>query len=151
MSALTFTKRPVDIEAMQWDGTRESIEACCRWVNDECPRPPLLDNEEDDGEPPLTYVFSTAADCGWVIEDVSIGTMEGYLTVSAGDWIIRGVAGEFYPCKPDIFAATYEPDDDRSWCPCGALVHIDDARYDVEGTVLCVDCYDDADPVEATS
>ena len=36
-------------------------------------------------------------------------TLEGPLTISDGDWIIRGIAGEFYPCKPDIFAATYEP------------------------------------------
>ena len=38
-----------------------------------------------------------------------IDTLEGPLKVSAGDWIIRGVKGEFYPCKPDIFAETYEP------------------------------------------
>jgi hypothetical protein len=35
-------------------------------------------------------------------------TLEGNLTVSPGDWIIQGVKGELYPCKPDIFAATYE-------------------------------------------
>lgn len=38
-----------------------------------------------------------------------IMTLEGPLYVTPGDWIIKGVAGEFYPCKPDIFAATYEP------------------------------------------
>jgi hypothetical protein len=37
-----------------------------------------------------------------------IVTLEGDLTVSPGDWIIRGVKGELYPCKPDIFAATYD-------------------------------------------
>lgn len=37
-----------------------------------------------------------------------IRTLEGDMKVSLGDWIIRGVAGEVYPCKPDIFAATYE-------------------------------------------
>jgi hypothetical protein len=37
-----------------------------------------------------------------------VQTLEGPLVVSDGDWIIRGVKGEFYPCKPDIFAATYE-------------------------------------------
>lgn len=37
-----------------------------------------------------------------------IVTLEGEMTASIGDWIIRGVAGEFYPCKSDIFAATYE-------------------------------------------
>ena len=38
-----------------------------------------------------------------------INTLEGPLKVSLGDWIITGVKGERYPCKPDIFAATYEP------------------------------------------
>jgi hypothetical protein len=38
-----------------------------------------------------------------------IGTLEGPLTVSPGDWVITGVKGEKYPCKPDIFEVTYEP------------------------------------------
>lgn len=37
-----------------------------------------------------------------------ISTLEGEMTVSRGDFIVKGVQGEFYPCKPDIFAATYE-------------------------------------------
>lgn len=40
---------------------------------------------------------------------VLIPTLEGLMTASIGDYIIKGVQGEFYPCKPDIFAATYEP------------------------------------------
>ena len=43
-----------------------------------------------------------------------IQTLEGKLYVSDGDWIIRGVKGEFYACKPDIFAMTYEPADAQS-------------------------------------
>ena len=35
-------------------------------------------------------------------------TLEGVMTVSVGDWIIRGIKGEYYPCKDDIFTATYE-------------------------------------------
>jgi hypothetical protein len=47
---------------------------------------------------------------GWKDADTPfIKTLEGELTVSNGDWIITGIAGERYPCKPDIFAATYEP------------------------------------------
>ena len=38
-----------------------------------------------------------------------IPTAEGEMLASVGDWIIRGVEGEFYPCKPSIFAKTYEP------------------------------------------
>ena len=37
-----------------------------------------------------------------------VATLEGPLFISPGDWIIKGVKGEFYPCKPDIFLATYE-------------------------------------------
>lgn len=39
---------------------------------------------------------------------IVIHTLEGDMTASVGDWIIQGVQGEFYPCTPDIFAATYE-------------------------------------------
>lgn len=48
--------------------------------------------------------YRIAADLG-----VDIDTLEGTMHASPGDWIIRGVQGEFYPCKPDIFASTYEP------------------------------------------
>ncbi len=42
-----------------------------------------------------------------------IRTLEGYMTVSPGDWVITGVAGEKYPCKDAIFRATYEPVDEE--------------------------------------
>jgi hypothetical protein len=45
-------------------------------------------------------------------ETLVIATLEGEMTAQPEDWIIRGVKGEFYPCKPDIFAATYEPVND---------------------------------------
>lgn len=53
--------------------------------------------------------------CGgiWVPESgnptIVINTLEGTMTAQYGDWIIKGVSGEFYPCKPDIFELTYEP------------------------------------------
>jgi hypothetical protein len=40
---------------------------------------------------------------------MEVSTLEGKMLVSLGDWIIRGVNGELYPCKPDIFEKTYEP------------------------------------------
>ncbi len=43
------------------------------------------------------------------IDSLFIITLEGTMEAVPGDWIIKGVKGEFYPCKPDIFAATYEP------------------------------------------
>jgi hypothetical protein len=52
----------------------------------------------------LERVCCYSQQTGWYVM-----TLEGPLHISDGDWIIRGIAGEFYPCKPDIFAATYEP------------------------------------------
>ena len=52
---------------------------------------------------------------GWKIDfvgNVYIPTLEGTMICNVGDWIIRGVKGEYYPCKPDIFEMTYEPVDD---------------------------------------
>lgn len=45
---------------------------------------------------------------GFADDTLEIPTLEGTMTAQVGDWIIRGVKGELYPCKPDIFAATYE-------------------------------------------
>lgn len=63
------------------------------------------------GTQPLPLPFSNQGVCccdgtRWYLE-----TLEGPLNISNGDWIIKGVKGEFYPCKPDIFEATYEPVD----------------------------------------
>lgn len=44
--------------------------------------------------------------------EIKIQTLEGVMTASLGDWIIKGVNGEFYPCKPDIFQKTYDPVDE---------------------------------------
>jgi len=68
----------------------------------------------------LTLESSTevAAWCGgrsWsrppmrAVTGLTIPTLEGDMSASYGDWIIKGVNGEFYPCKPDIFTKTYEP------------------------------------------
>lgn len=52
--------------------------------------------------------FFGDADYEFDPESVVIHTLEGDMTAHIGDWIIKGVKGEFYPCKPDIFDATYE-------------------------------------------
>lgn len=56
--------------------------------------------------------FTEACNAGTTIPDregsCAIKTLEGKMRASVGDWIIRGVKGEIYPCKPDIFEATYE-------------------------------------------
>jgi hypothetical protein len=60
------------------------------------------------GDHPLPFrddaVCQYTPELGWHIH-----TLEGPLHLSDGDWIIRGVAGEFYPCKPDVFEQTYQP------------------------------------------
>lgn len=61
----------------------------------------------DDPHPNPTHLVGPTYDP--VQRCVFISTLEGVMRANVGDWIIRGVKGELYPCKPDIFAATYEP------------------------------------------
>ena len=77
-----YRKKPVVIEAMHFDGSDESAQAICNWRG-----------------VPQARDGSNA---------IRIQTLEGEMTASPGDWVIKGVKGEFYPCKPDVFAATYE-------------------------------------------
>jgi|JI9StandDraft_1071089.scaffolds.fasta_scaffold1156945_2 hypothetical protein len=77
---------------------------------------------EDDQRSIVAYVdecVDLAAWCGGISQmmeppegvayGIYIPTLEGEMRADPGDWIIKGVQGEFYPCKPDIFEATYEP------------------------------------------
>lgn len=74
-----YIKKPVVIQAVQWNGDNvEEVQSFC-------------------GE-----------DCIMNTDFFSIKTLEGDMYVSVGDYIIKGVNGEFYPCKPDIFEKTYE-------------------------------------------
>ena len=57
---------------------------------------------------PEVFRFAREAIVGASVDHLELKTLEGSLTASPGDWIIKGVKGEFYPCKPDIFEATYE-------------------------------------------
>lgn len=87
-----FRKRPVVIEARQFVTNNEpgpgapNMDAIVLWMNQGQSKPRAWHNG--------TYIF--------------IQTLEGEMRASCGDWIIRGVNGEFYPCKPDIFVTTYE-------------------------------------------
>jgi hypothetical protein len=78
-----YRKKPVVIEAVQWQGG--DADGIISWVGQQQIR------------------FAGTGDSKLVID-----TLEGPITASVGDWIIKGVKGEFYPCKPDIFDATYE-------------------------------------------
>ena len=91
-----FRKKPVVIDAQQWDGTPNSAARIIRWVREQNGRAKYwAPREWDKGETEGTYL--------------SVHTLEGRMLANPNDWIIRGVQGEFYPCKPDIFEATYEP------------------------------------------
>lgn len=78
---MKFRKKPVVIEAVQWTG--ENLFELIEWG--------------------LTGSYMG------VPKELIISTLEGPHLARVGDWIIRGVNGEFYPCKPDIFEKTYEP------------------------------------------
>lgn len=90
---MKYRKKPVVIEAVQWTGI--NLQEIKEFVGDS-----------------LQYDILDAA---WQVGkgrphvNMTIHTLEGDHNCSAGDFIIKGVAGEFYPCKPDIFEQTYEP------------------------------------------
>ena len=91
---MKFRKKPVIVEARQL--TPETAEEIGAWCGAEiCVH-----------EGYRSYLFG----CCLPIEErsLSIPTLEGDMIASMGDWIIQGVMGEFYPCKPDIFEMTYE-------------------------------------------
>lgn len=84
-----YKKKPVVIEAMQWDGSLENAIEILNWCGGR-----------------------------WTAENpqrLKIETLEGDMIASPGWWIIKGVKGEFYPCEPEIFGMTYEAaSDDES-------------------------------------
>ena len=86
---MRFRKLPVEIEAYHFstnnEPDNETMNSLCMWMNNNGTK------ARHDG----TSIF--------------IDTLEGEMRADCGDWIIQGVKGEFYPCKPDIFEKTYEP------------------------------------------
>lgn len=85
-----FRKKPVEVTAMRFATNNEpgdaNMNAIVLWIN------------------------QGKSECGaWHNgTDIFIRTLEGEMRASCGDYIIRGLAGEFYPCKPEIFEASYE-------------------------------------------
>jgi hypothetical protein len=82
-----YRKKPVVIEAMQWDGTAEGATGIIDWALSYDGT--IRYHDEDDM--------------------LAVDTAEGTVSAQPGDWIIKGVQDEFYPCKSAIFDATYEP------------------------------------------
>lgn len=92
---MKFRKRPIEIEAYQWFQVSEYREGVARDV-DYYRRPDVS------GKTLCRHCAVSMHDHGW------IDTLEGGHVVCPKDWVITGVKGEKYPCKPDIFAETYE-------------------------------------------
>ena len=99
-----YRKKPVEIEAMQWSGQVEDAHPIIQWVNGTEGHTAVWREEQKRVRIPLI----PQEDQDYRAEGIYIRTLEGEMHVSAGDYVIRGVQGEFYPCKPEIFAATYE-------------------------------------------
>lgn len=124
----TFRKKPVEIQAMQWDGEYDTADALWEWTQ-------FVVAHNEDGTPHMvaTDFMVLGEDDAYEVfrcydEDLELipgneveqRRKEGYsavihdrlhdtwVNVREGDWIIKGVQGEFYPCRPDVFAATYD-------------------------------------------
>lgn len=81
-----YRKKPIEIDAVQWNGLWEDVPRIKEFSPDVFVRSDLDHKRQ--------YLF--------------VKTLEGEHIVSPKDWVIRGIMGEYYPCKPDIFAMTYE-------------------------------------------
>ena len=109
-----YRKKPVIIEAMRFEGPPSKAHALTSWmdanlyvglIGDATDPESLRYPDQVEGDP-------SRPDKGWYIDpatsELMIRTLEGDMRTAVGDYVIRGVQGEFYPCKPDIFDATYE-------------------------------------------
>ena len=116
-----YRKKPVVIEAVRWRGYNSNLDTA------EAPDQSVEITFENmrgiKWEPLPDWLPKPLPKCKWgqnsrcpaqpgeILRDgefIYIGTLEGEMCAAPGDWIIRGVKGELYPCKPDIFEATYE-------------------------------------------
>ena len=119
--AMKYRKKPVVVEAIQWTG--KNLQELKNFVGDS-----------------LEYDVMDAAwevGKGPVIVNVRIQTLEGIHHASVGDFIIKGIRGEFYPCKPDIFAKTYES---ASLTPPNEWVSVEERLPAPGERVLATDC-----------
>ena len=95
-----YRTKPVVIEARQLVGTNAETHAVYQWIEA---------NTQGSFDPLSEEIPASGVSIDPATGDFLIATLEGVMQAKPGDWIIRGVQGEFYPIKPDIFAATYEP------------------------------------------
>lgn len=101
---MKYRKKPVEIEAFKYDGDLINSQGeyyVPEWAVKAHKAGDIFYGSADGTEPPA---------------ELYIRTLEGTHHVSVGDYIIRGIKGELYPCKPDIFEETYEPVEDGTLC-----------------------------------
>jgi hypothetical protein len=110
MSVQKYRKKPVVIEALQFDGTDEASEAIRAWAGKDAA---VVDTDH------IAHLWDYGAGCyilpsgkmihaPYKVRHLIIMTLEGEMLAAPGWWIIKGIQGEFYPCQPDIFAETYD-------------------------------------------
>lgn len=90
-----YRKKPVVIQAVRNDGT---------WK-------PIIDFLDATGHGRVPLGFRPKVDRNSDDGSLNVHTLEGVMRCDVGDWLINGVQGELYPCKPDVFEQTYEPAD----------------------------------------
>jgi hypothetical protein len=98
-----FRKKPVLVDARQYDG--KNAHDLCEWITGKKIENPFALSEGVYIKQKVFPGVNPENKCLWFL---AIKTPEGEMEAAAGDWVIRGVKGEFYPCKPDIFETTYE-------------------------------------------
>lgn len=97
---MRYRKKPVIVEALQWNGN--NVIDIYNFLEDKN----VETQYEVNSEGKNFYIDFSRGQC--VTGDLMIKTLEGAMKADIGDYIIKGVNGEFYPCKPDIFEKTYE-------------------------------------------
>ena len=109
-----YRKKPVIVEAIVWTGNN-------------------IDEIKELAKNAVEHII-------FVDNNLYIETLEGNMNVSIGDYIIKGIAGEFYPCKPDIFKQTYETvsmvsDNDRTTVPMSQYIKLENKNKKLRNTV----------------
>ena len=109
-----YRKKPVIVEAVIWTGNN-------------------IDEVKELAKSAVENII-------FVNNNLYIETLEGNMNASVGDYIIKGIAGEFYPCKPDIFKQTYETvsmvsDNDRTTVPMSQYIKLENKNKKLRNTI----------------
>ncbi len=121
---MRYRKKPVEIEAIQVVKDSKGIvrvNECPDWWSDEVNARTIGNHVDSEG----------------YVDGYLISTLEGAMLASAGDYVIRGVKGELYPCKPDIFEQTYET---VEYAGNSEIEPCDIKRPEGEEIIRCRDC-----------